>query len=81
MTLHAKPPTVLNSKENNLKIEKNVTEETVDSNKVNMEHTVPNLPLYNSKAFETKLSESEARISKLIAEIDSLKKKVSLINI
>lgn len=78
MTLHTKPPTHLNSKENNLKIEKNVTEETVDSNKVNMNHTVPNLPLYNSKVFETKLLESEARISKLIAEIDSLKKKVSV---
>lgn len=79
MTTHIKPPTNLNSKENILQIEKNVTEETVDSNKTSMNHTLPNMPLFNGKAFETKLSESEAKISKLISEIDLLKKKVSLV--
>jgi len=34
MTEHIKPPTNLNSKENSLQVEKNVTEETVDSNKI-----------------------------------------------
>ncbi|XP_060850866.1 ARF GTPase-activating protein GIT2 isoform X1 [Rhopalosiphum padi] len=76
MTIQIKPPINLNSKENSLQIEKNAIEETVDSNKMSMNHAVPNLPLFNGKAFETKLSESEAKISKLISEIDLLKKKV-----
>jgi len=80
MTIQIKPPINLNSKENSLQIKKNAIEETVDSNKMSMNHAVPNLPLFNGKAFETKLSESEAKISKLISEIDLLKKKVSLIS-
>jgi len=80
MTVHIKPPTNLNSKENSLQVEKNVTEDTVDSKKISMNQALPNLPLYNGKDLETKLSESEAKISKFISEIDLLKKKVSLIN-
>ncbi|KAL4091738.1 hypothetical protein QTP88_026384 [Uroleucon formosanum] len=76
MTLHIKPPTNLNNKENSLQVEKNVTEETEDSNKINMNCVISNLPLYNGKDFEKKLSESEAKISKLISEIDFLKRKV-----
>jgi len=79
MTVHIKPPTNIKSKENSFQVEKNLTEETVDSNKMSMNYTLPNLPLYNGKDFETK-SESEAKISKLISEIDLLKKKVSLIS-
>jgi len=78
MPVHIKPPTNLNSKENSLQVD--VTEETVDSKKISMNLAIPNLPLYNGKDFETKLSESEAKISKLISEIDLLKKKVSLIS-
>lgn len=77
MTIQSKPPTNLISKENSLQVEKNVIEETVDSNKTSMIHS-PILPLYG-KAYETKVSESEAKISKLVSEIDLLKKKVSLI--
>jgi len=80
MTVHIKPSTNLNSKENNFQVEKNVTEETVNSNKISMNHALSNLPLFNGKDFETKLSESEAKISKLISEIDLLKKKVCLIS-
>lgn len=80
MTLHIKPPTNLNNKENSLQVEKNVTEETEDSNKINMNCVISNLPLYNGKDFEKKLSESEAKISKLISEIDFLRRKVSFIS-
>lgn len=76
MASHKKTSIHLNDKENHLEIEPTKIEETVASNTLNINHTLPNLPLYNGNALETKLSKSEAEISKLISEIDLLKKKV-----
>lgn len=81
MASHNKISINVNDKENHLEIEKTKIKELVSSNTLNINHTLPNLPLYNNNVFETKLSKSEAEISKLISEIDLLKKKVSKINI
>lgn len=77
MTRHSKPINNSGHKDNSFKVEKNMSEETMDSNKLSINHTLPNFPLFNSNAFETKSLEYEAQISKLISEIDLLKKKVS----
>lgn len=68
---------ILMDEENTLQNENSKVEETVNSNNSNISNTFSNLPLYNGNALETKLSESEAKISKLISEIDLLKRKVS----
>lgn len=73
MTRHSNPTTNVKDKDNDFQIEKNIMEETVVS-KIN--HALPCLPFSNGD-LETKLSESDAKISKLISEIDLLKKKVS----
>lgn len=79
MARHSKPFKSLNDKENDTKFEKSVSEETTDSKKNSVFHSHPNSPIYsNGNILETKLSESEAKISKLISEIDLLKKKVSV---
>ncbi|VVC45781.1 Hypothetical protein CINCED_3A007521 [Cinara cedri] len=75
MANHSKTSIHFNDKENLLEIETNKMEETVSSNMLNI-NSASNLPFYNDNALETKLSKSEAEISKLISEIDLLKKKV-----
>jgi len=73
-----KPSTNLSDIENDIQVEKNVLEETADSKKLSIIIDTPsNLPLNNGDVDEKKLLESEAKISKLISEIDLLKKKVS----
>jgi hypothetical protein len=76
MARHSKPTNNLNDKEDSFK-EKKISEEIMDSNKPNINHTLPNVPLFNGNAFESKSLDYEAKISKLISEIDILKKKVS----
>lgn len=53
-------------------------DENVNSNKLSV-HELPKFSPSNDYAFEVKLSESEAKLSKLISEINLLKKKVCLI--
>lgn len=73
MTRHSKSISNVNDKDNDFQIEKNIIEETIVSN---TNHALLSLPFSNGD-LETKLSESNAKISKLISEIDLLKKKVS----
>jgi len=77
MTKHNKPFTNFNNNDNNIQVEKNILEETVDSKKLSIIEILPNLPSNNGNMYDTKLFKSEAKISKLISEIDLLKKKVS----
>lgn len=77
MARHIRSSTILKDKETNIKIENNSSEHTTDSKKLSIVNDTPNLPLLIGDSFEAKLSESEAKISKLISEIDLLKKKVS----
>lgn len=81
MASHNKTSMHLNDKENHLEFETTKIEEIVAFNTLNINHTLPNLPLYNGNALEAKLSKSEAEISKLISEIDLLKKKVCTFDI
>lgn len=76
MARHSKPSVNLNDKDNGLQIMKSKIEDTIDSNQLNINHTLPNLTLYDGNDLKSKLSESEGKISKLISEIDLLKKKV-----
>lgn len=78
MARNSKPINNSSDKENSFKIEKNITEETMDSKKMSINQTLPNMPLFNGNVFETKSLEYEAKISKLISEIDLLKKKVRI---
>lgn len=80
MAKHIKPTINLKNKEINFKIENNILENTTDSNQLSNNNVTSISPLLNGDAFETKLPESEAKISKLIAEINLLKKKVGWIN-
>lgn len=77
MARHSKPTNNLNDKEDSVKVEKKMSEEIMDSNKSSINHTLPSVPLLNGNIFETKSLDYEAKISKLISEIDLLKKKVS----
>lgn len=80
MAKHIKPTIHLKDKEINFKIENNILENATDSNQLSNNNVTLISPLINGNAFETKLSESEAKISKLIAEINLLKKKVGWIS-
>lgn len=76
MARHSKPSTNLNDNNNAIKVEQIIlVEETSESNNLNINHT-SNVPLNNGNVFENKSLESEAQISKLISEMDLLKKKV-----
>lgn len=77
MARHSKSSKLLMDKENTLQTENIKVEETVNSNTSSISHTFSTLPLCNGNALETKLSESEAKVSKLISEIDLLKRKVN----
>lgn len=77
MAKHIKPSSSLIMIENNSSTKSNILEETMDSKKLSVNQTTHNVPLFNGHTLETKLSESEAKISKLISEIDLLKTKVS----
>lgn len=67
------------NKENDTKCDKNITEEITISKKIGINHSPLISPLFNGNILESKLLESEAKVSKLISEIDLLKKKVSFV--
>lgn len=74
---HNNPSSNLNGQNSFFQDDKRILEENVNSNKLSI-HELSKLSPSNEYAFEVKLSESEAKLSKLISEIDLLKKKVSL---
>lgn len=79
MARHINSSTNLKNKEINIKIENNSLENTTDSNKLGNAHDISDLPSLVEESLDAKLHESEAKISKLISEIEFLKKKVSYI--
>lgn len=74
---HNNPSSTLNGQDSFFQNGKQILEENVNSNKLSI-HELPKLSPSNEYTFEVKLSESEAKLTKLISEIDLLKKKVSL---
>lgn len=74
---HNKLSSNLNGQDSFFQDAKLILEENINSNKLNI-LVRPTFSPSNDYAFEAKLSESEAKLSKLISEIDLLKKKVSL---
>lgn len=76
MAKHSQLSTNLNDNDNAVQVEKSIlVEETSESNNLSNNHA-SNLPLNNGNVLEKKSLESEAQISKLISEMDLLKKKV-----
>lgn len=76
METHNKTSSILNEKENSPLIEKNILEENPKILKtLSIDNTL--MQFNNGDVYKNKFFESEAKISKLISEIDLLKKKVS----
>jgi len=76
MSIHSKTTTNLKNV-NDIKVENSILDKTTNSKRLDINHSMSNFPLYNGNTIKNKLSESEAKISKLVSEIDLLKNKVS----
>lgn len=76
MARHIKSSSSSKIKEEGLNTKTSLLEETINSKNLSDDRSIPNVPLINDHTLETKLFESEAKISKLISEIDLLKTKV-----